>query len=180
MKNHHSAAALACIATVSLAISGCDKAEKADPAAVANAIKADQQKWNEQLKAKDQEGILSHYADDAFLAAPGAPPASGSTAIRKEYAGALADHYFSLDFAADKVDVASSGDLAYARGHFTEKHQDPKSHQIVTQSGSYLTVYKKQPDGSWKAVEDVAAADPATRKEASPVTKGPRMITLGI
>ena len=42
-----------------------------------------------------------------------------------------------------------SGDLAYSRGHFTEKHEDPRTLKIVTTSGSYLTVYKKQPDGSW-------------------------------
>jgi uncharacterized protein (TIGR02246 family) len=167
---------------LALPVGGCGQhsGAKADPAAIANTIKADEKKWNDQFKAKDQEALLAHYADDAFFVAPGAPAANGSTEIAKAYAQGLADHYFSLSFQSDKVDVAASGDLAYSRGHFTESHQDPKSHQIVTESGSYLTVYKKQPDGSWKAVEDFAAADPGTRKEKSPVVKGPRMISLGL
>ena len=34
----------------------------------------------------------------------------------------------------------------------------------MTDSGSYIRVYKKQDDGSWKAVEDFAAADPDSTK----------------
>jgi hypothetical protein len=38
----------------------------------------------------------------------------------------------------------------------------------MTDSGSYLTVYKKQSDGSWKAVEDFAAPDPDSTKPVEP------------
>jgi uncharacterized protein (TIGR02246 family) len=166
---------------LAMIVGGCAKhAASADPAAAEKAIKADQAKWNEQFKAKDQEGLLSHYADDAYFVAPDAPAANGETAIRKGYAEGLADHYFSVNFASDKIDVADSGDLAYSRGHFTETYQDPKSHQIVTEKGSYLTVYRKQQDGSWKAVEDFAAADPTTRTEKSAVAKGPKMLSSGL
>lgn len=165
---------------LALGLGGCgQQGGTADTATIANTIKADQQKWNDQFKAKDQEGLLSHYADDAFFMA-GGPAANGSTEIRKAYADALADHYFQVTVGNDKVDVAASGDLAYARGHFTESHQDPKSHQIVTESGSYLTVYKKQQDGSWKAIEDLASPDASTRKETSPTVKGPKVITIGV
>ena len=164
-----------------LVLTGCGQlASKPDATAIANMIKADQQKWNDQFKAKDQEGLLAHYADDAYFIAPGGPAATSSTGIRKAYADALADHYFSVTLGSDKVDVAALGDLAYARGHFTESYQDPKSHQIVTESGSYLTVYKKQADNSWKAVEDFATADPTTRKETAPTVKGPKLISMGL
>lgn len=166
------------VAALALGLGGCGQQGAADTANIANTIKADQRKWNDQFKAKDQEGLLSHYADDAFFMA-GDKVANGSTEIRKSYAEALADHYFQVTFGTDKVDVAASGDLAYARGHFTQSYQDPKSHQIVTQSGSYLTVYKKQQDGSWKAVEDLASPDSSTRKEAPPTVKGPKVITMG-
>ena len=89
-------------------------------------------------------------------------PADGLTPIRKAYADAMTDSAFSVNFASDKIDVSASGDMAYARGHFSEKYTDPKTSKVMTDSGSYLTVYKKQQDGSWKAVEDFATADPAT------------------
>lgn len=156
--------ALLGVVAFALLATGCNKqaaAGASDPAAVQTAIKADEKKWNEDFKAKNLEGLLSHYADDAYLAA-GGPAANGSTDIRKQYTDALSDNYFSVEFASDKIDV--SGDLAYSRGHFTEKHQDRKSGNVVTETGSFLTVYKKQPDGSWKAVEDFTAADPTQTK----------------
>ena len=170
--------ALLGVAGVALLSAACQKAASTDPAAVTSAIKADEKKWNEQFKSKDLEGLLSHYTDDAFFVAPGAPAANGSTDIRKLYSDALTDHYFEVNFASDKIDV--SGDLAYARGHFSEKYQDRKSLKIVSDSGSYLTVFKKQADGSWKAVEDIAAADPATRKEETAVATPPKMVSSGL
>lgn len=172
---------VAVIGIAGFALAGCGQlASKPDTTAIANMIKADQQKWNDQFKAKDQEGLLAHYADDAYFMPPGGPAANSSTDIRKAYADGLADHYSSVTVGADKVDVAASGDLAYARGHFTESYQDPKSHQIVTESGSYLTVYKKQADNSWKAVEDFATADSATRKDTAPTVTGPKVISIGV
>jgi ketosteroid isomerase-like protein len=64
--------------------------------------------------------------------------------------------------------MLGSGDLAYSRGHFTEKYTDPKTGKVMTDSGSYLTVYKKQEDGSWKAVEDFVVADPSSAKVVEP------------
>ena len=156
-------------AALALVIGGCQKqAAAADPDAVKNAIKADEKKWNDQFKSKDSEGLVAHYADDAYFVAPGVKAADGMTALRKAYADATTDPAFSVSFASDKIDVASSGDMAYARGHFSEKYTDPKTSKVMTDSGSYLTVYKKQQDGSWKAVEDFAAADPGSTKEVPP------------
>jgi uncharacterized protein (TIGR02246 family) len=152
-------AALAATAALGLMLGACQKYPKADPGAVKDMIKADEKKWNEQIKANDLEGLISHYADDAYFVAPGAKPAKGSTEIRKIYADALSDSNFALSFSSDVIDPGSGG-LAYARGRFTEKYTDPGTHNVMSGSGSYLTVYKLQSDGSWKAVEDFAAADP--------------------
>ena len=158
-------------AALALTLGGCQKQASGaggDTDSVKKAIEADQKAWNEQFKANDTEGLVSHYAHDAFFIAPGVKGTDGSTAIRKAYAEAATDKNFQLTFASDKIDA--SGDLAYARGHFTEKYTDPKTGKVMTDSGSYVTVYKKQDDGSWKAVEDFAAADPGTTK---PVEPGP-------
>jgi uncharacterized protein (TIGR02246 family) len=173
MTGIHKIIALAGVAAIALTTSGCNKAGgtgASDASAGQSAVKADEKKWNDQFKSKDMEGLLSHYADDAFFIAPGVNAADGSTAIRKAYAEGLNDKNFDISFASDKIDVAASGDLAYARGHLTEKYTDPKTGQVMTNSGSYLTVYKKQADGSWKAVEDFAAAEPGSEK---PVAPGP-------
>lgn len=169
MKTIHGSIVFAGAAALALVVGGCQKqAATGDPEAVKNAIKADEKKWNDEFKAKDTESLVGHYADDAYFVAPGVKPADGLTPIRKAYADAMTDSAFSVNFASDKIDVSASGDMAYARGHFSEKYTDPKTSKLMTDSGSYLTVYKKQQDGSWKAVEDFAAADPDSTKEVVP------------
>ncbi len=159
-------------AAIGLTLGGCGKTGggngASDPGAIKQAIKADETQWNKDFKSKDMERLSNHYADDAFFIAPGGGGADGSTEIRKVYATASTDPAFDVQFSSDKIDVAGSGDLAYARGKFTEKYTDKKTGKVMTDSGSYITVYKKQDDGSWKAVEDFAVADPDTVKAVPP------------
>ena len=170
-------------AAIALSLGGCQKqgsAGASDAGAVKDAIKADEKKWNDQFKSKDMEALVGHYADDAYFVAPGVKPADGSMAIRKAYSEGLADNAFKISFSSDKIDVAGSGDMAYARGRFTEQYTDPKTNKVMSDSGSYVTVYKKQQDGSWKAQEDFAASDPDAAKEvppAKPVTPA-KMISM--
>ena len=160
---------VALLAAIGLGVTtaGCQQqAAAGDADSVKAAINADEKAWNEQFKSKDAEGLIGHYAADAFLVAPGMKPASGSTAIRKVFADISNDQNFELQFASDKIEAA--GELAYSRGHFTEKYTDPKTGKVMTDSGSYLTIYKKQGDGSWKAVEDFVVADPGSAKVVEP------------
>ncbi len=155
-------------AAVSLSLAGCNKASAgADTESIRQKIKADETKWNKDFKAKDTEALAEHYADDAYFVAPGVT-AEGSTPIRQVFANASTDPAFEVQFSSDKIGVAASGDLAYARGKFTEKHTDKKTGKVMTGSGSYITVYKKQDDGSWVAVEDFAAEDPSSVKAVPP------------
>ena len=65
-------------AAISLTLGGCQKAGKtagADADSVKQAIKADEAKWNKDVKAKDTEGLAGHYAEDAYFIPPGAAPA---------------------------------------------------------------------------------------------------------
>ena len=161
MKSH--SVVLLGIAALALTAAGCQKqAANADPEAIKTAIKADEKKWSDEFQAKprDPEALVAHYADDAYFVAPGAKPASGMTEIRKAYAEGLTDPNFNIKFAADKVDVAQAGDLATSRGRFEQTYTDPETKKPVKVSGAFLTVYKKQSDGSWKVVQDWAVADP--------------------
>jgi len=150
-----------------VSVSACQKYEAkdgnadaamADTGAVTDAIKADEKAWNEQFKAKDLEKLVGHYASDATAVFPGAAAVTGD-GVRKAYEAALKDPNFTVSFASDKIDA--SGDLAYSRGHLQETDTDAVTKQKASHSGSYVTIYKKQADGSWKVVEDFATADPA-------------------
>jgi ketosteroid isomerase-like protein len=67
------------------------------------------------------------------------------------------------DGSAKTEDVMVSGDLAVETGTFAWTLQ-PKSGAEVKDKGKYLTVWKRQADGSWKIVRDIDNSDlPAKR-----------------
>lgn len=58
-----------------------------------------------------------------------------------------------LSWEPDFVDVSASGDLGYTYGKYTYKYQDSLGNEKSSQ-GIFHTVWKRQPDNSWKFVWD--------------------------
>jgi uncharacterized protein (TIGR02246 family) len=145
-----------------LALAGCNKAveSKVDTAAIEKQIRDNEAKWMAAYNSHDAAALASNYAEDAVLANPDTPLVSGLDAIRKETAGFAADPNLKIDFSSDRVGVAASGDLAYSRGHYSMTYTDPDTKKPADSTGHYLTVYRKQADGSWKAVEDFVTQGP--------------------
>jgi ketosteroid isomerase-like protein len=85
-------------------------------------------------------------------------PLAGKEAIRSALKQMAADPALSLKFEATRVEVASAGDSAYTQGSYTLTVTDSATKKPVNDKGSYVTVYKKQADGSWKAVSDIASS----------------------
>jgi len=145
-----------CAVMVCVAV-GCSQAGNRD--AAVKAIQSNDAQWNVDLAAKDPDKIASHYADDAVFIVAGSPPFSGKDAIRNAYKGMVADPAMSLTFQAARIDVAQSGELAYTEGSYMLTVTDPASKKIVHDHGSYVTTYRRQADGSWKAVEDIVSSE---------------------
>jgi uncharacterized protein (TIGR02246 family) len=144
---------------------GCDKGRHdesgtADRAAVEKMLRDNETRWNALYKARDAAGLAGIYASDAALANPGMALVEGGPAIRTAVEQFVADPNLHVQFGADRVQVAKSGDLAYTRGHFTMHSTDPATKQPRTDTGNYLTVWQRQADGSWKAVEDFVVPGP--------------------
>lgn len=148
-------------AAATIALQACDKAPPpVDTAAIEKQLRDNEVKWNQAYAARNVDGIVAAYSDDAALANPGLPLLSGKDAIRKETALFAADPNLMVEFAADRVQVAKSGDFAYTRGKYTLTTTDPETRKAEKTSGNYLTVWQKQADGSWKAVEDFITPGP--------------------
>jgi len=151
-------------AAMALAMTACNQAPPAATAppdthdADVKAITDNETQWNSDWAAKDAGKIASHYADDAVLMAPGMEAMKGKDAIKGGLNGMLADKALSLTFKASRVDVAKSGDLGYTQGDYQMTMTDPKTHKVVKDHGTYVTTYRKQTDGSWKAVADIATS----------------------
>ena len=115
--------------------------------------------WAKAVAAKDFEKGVSYYADDASLLIANAPAINGKDAIRVAMKPMYDDPNFALAFQASRVEVAKSADLGYTQGTYTLTITDPKTKKPVTDKGKYLTTYKKQADGTWKAVGDMVSSD---------------------
>jgi uncharacterized protein (TIGR02246 family) len=142
---------------------GCSQAPPPAPpdtrAADEKTIRDNETAWSNEWGMKDADKILAHYADDASLMIPNMPVAKGKDAIKTALTGMLSDKNLALSFAASTAEVSKSGDLAYTQGTYTLTMTNPKTKKPVTEKGKYVTIYKKQSDGSWKAIEDINNAD---------------------
>ena len=144
-------------ASAALLLTGCDHDREhggpgRDKAAV-DAVKATEADMVKAFSAKDAAGLTSHYAGDAVLAVPGRT-VTGTDAIGKANAEDLKDPAFKLSLTNRAAEA--SDDLGYTTGSYSVSYTDPKSKQVVNGAGTYVTVFKKQSDGSWKAVADIA------------------------
>ena len=122
------------------------------------AIKNTEAEWSK--NASDLDKWISYYADDASVLVPNAPIATGKEAIKAALKPMITDKNFAITFGSStgKTDVAKSGDIGWSQGTYTMTVSDAKG-KPVTDKGKYLTVFKKQADGSWKAIEDTFSSD---------------------
>ena len=133
-----------------------DQAEThdADVKAIADTEAAANRAW----AAKDSAGMANFYADDAVLIVSGSDALHGKPAIVDALKMMMTDPALSLTFHADHIEVAKSGDVGYSVGPYQLTLTDLVSHQVVHDHGNYVTTFRKQVDGSWKASVDIVAS----------------------
>lgn len=105
-------------------------------------------------KAKRADGLISYFADEAVV--PKNPPLAGKFAIGDYYQKVFSVPDFSLTWVPTKAEVFTGGKLGYTVGKYVAKFKD-KSGKRMEQDGTYITVWKKQDDGSWKVIEDTGS-----------------------
>lgn len=143
--------------------------------------KSDKERWKAELvqvedafSAMAQEkGILpafEHFAapDVAFI---DTDPRQfrGLEAVRKRMGNTPPGA--KLTWSAMFTDVSDDGTLGYNYGRYESRGPGPDGKEIV-RGGFFLSIWKRQPDGSWKYVMDTGAPDrpppPAPPKPPAP------------
>ena len=124
-------------------------------AADEKAIRELEAQFQVNYRSKDADKLVSsYYAEDASNLLPGIPIITGRAAILKSYREELADPTSNGESSISKIEVSRSGDLAYIEAVSVETHIDPKTKEAMIEKGKYVVVFKKQADGTWRAVED--------------------------
>ncbi len=102
-------------------------------------------------------GFASWFADDGVALGNGVAPLIGKVAIAKSANWSAKD--YQLTWTPTDAMMGPSGDMGYTWGHFEGHSKDSNGNPVLT-TGRYITMWRKEPDGSWKVVLDAGANEP--------------------
>jgi ketosteroid isomerase-like protein len=138
-----------------LAGAGIAKTTSVRQAAEAAMLKADRD-FNHAMADHDLKRFLSFVAPDAaFDSAEG----RGRDAVAKAWAPFFAPDGPTISWSPAKAEALVAGDVGYSIGTW-ERHSKDAAGNAVVRRGQYLTVWRKQKDGSWAAAFDTGSTAP--------------------
>lgn len=82
----------------------------------------------------------------------------GPEGIRRVMLPAFADSTFSLTWDPNYAEVSASGDMGYTVGRYEARSSLDGDTRV--DSGTYLTVWRRQDDGIWKVKAEIGNPDP--------------------
>ncbi|HZI66548.1 MAG TPA: DUF4440 domain-containing protein [Thermoanaerobaculia bacterium] len=101
---------------------------------------------------RNLEKFNSLVADDAVFF--GRDVSRGREAVAKAWLPLFTDPSMFLKWQPDEVHVSASGDLGYSIGTYDRMSRDP-SGKPASARGTYVSIWRKQADGKWRAVLDI-------------------------
>jgi len=149
------------IATMFIVFTSCNQKET-DTKAEGVKLMQVSREWSQQAATRDVEKILSYWADDAVVLSAGEPPLNGKAAIRRMIEGSFKNPGFQISWEPKTADISKSGDMGYLLEDSKITVTDSTGKR-VTQNFKTVTVWKKQSDGSWKAIVDVMSPAPSPK-----------------
>lgn len=115
--------------------------------------------------------VKTDYAEDAVIFPPNTAAVQGWDAIQSFVTAMPA----SSDFKVDVLEIEGWSDLAYVRGTYSMTYTLPGDSGPTKESGKYIEVWRRQPDGSWKVIRDIWNSDlPMPAPPASAPAKSPK------
>jgi ketosteroid isomerase-like protein len=128
-----------------------------DPADI-QAVKDTAPAYDKFANAGDAAGLASSfYAADAIRMDPNQPASAGTDAIRASLEKGYAQSSEQIRNVIDEVHVA--GALAIAKGTFEGTSTSKVTGAAAPAKGKFVTLYRKEADGSWKGVWDIYNSD---------------------
>ena len=140
---------------VALAIVGCQSGEQTPPDP--NVLILVDMEFSKMSKENGLSEAFIFFADqDVVKLGQGSFPIVGKSKLSEAYAS-LDDSKMSLIWEPLKAELAKSGELGYTYGKYYFTTIDSVEN---TTTGYYISIWKKQADGTWKYVLDGGAEGP--------------------
>lgn len=109
----------------------------------------------ERALAGDADGFAALFAEDAMLLPPSADPIVGRENIRS-----IMTAMNVQEFTSDVVELEGRDDLAYGHGEHRWVFTVGDSEDVIDESGKWVAIWKRQPDGTWLIWRDIWNNDP--------------------
>ena len=142
------------------ACSTAEKKETIDMDKVKSEIQAMEDAYAAAEKAKDADGVVAYYSDDAMSYSRNTKPLSGKAAIRENIANNIAKDTTGNYNVYKVVDLYAEGNTAVEIGSWTEFDASGKE----MENGNYMSYFQKR-DGKYLCVRDMSTT-------TSPVKSG--------
>ena len=124
-------------------------ANKAEIESAKGAIQSLNRQWEKCFEKHDLTGLTTLFTEDCVRMPQGGPATVGRPALEAAYQQDFAEAWEAqAKVRLDAEEVIISGEYAFARGVDTLiQDQDGRR---VEESGKWLFIYRRQPDGTWK------------------------------
>ncbi len=123
--------------------------KSAKPSYAGQLLKADRDFSSLSKREGMHKAFLAFIADSGVILRDNAWPLRGRNALAELYSN-KSDSSFVLTWEPAFESISISGDLGYTWGYY--KSQVKATGEVG--SGTYITIWQRQPDGSWKFVAD--------------------------
>lgn len=122
----------------------------------AMALMAADTAWSNAAVARNIDVLASFYAEDGIAYPPNEPAAVGRAAAKKVWAGYFANPTFQISWKATSAGAEQRTGWTVGTYQASFKGPDGKS---VAEKGKYVTVWRKDTDGKWRAIHDIWSSD---------------------
>ena len=113
---------------------------------------------------KDVDAWIALWDDEGIKMSPNRLAIYGKSAIeemKRKKSQNPGDMTQSIEL--EDAQVSGSGDFGFAHGTFTTTVKPKGGGAAKTKEGKFLTIFKKQADGSWKIYRDSVSLNPAAK-----------------
>jgi uncharacterized protein (TIGR02246 family) len=110
------------------------------------------EKWHRASTDGDVDTVLGLMSDDVVFLVAGREPMAGRMAFGKALRALVGSH--RIESTGDVQEVKVSGDMAYAWSFLNVQMTPVAGGEAVRRSGNVLSIFSRQPDGSWQLTRD--------------------------
>lgn len=154
--------AAVCTLTIAAARAQAPASLEADLAAIEDFNR----RYVQAINDGDIDTLAELTTDDHIMLAPNRPPLAGKTALVEAMTRAFAQT--EIDESWTPVETVVEGDLAYQRGTYVVRSRPKGSDaEMRATTGSFLRIYRRQPNGEWLMTRDVFNTHPLPEPDSN-------------